>query len=286
MKKSTQLLFLSAFCLFGFTSDKPAYKVFTGKGKETDYKTLLKEAEKSDVIFFGEFHDNPICHWLQAELMRDLYKSKGDLLLMGAEMFEADNQMALNEYLKGLISEKTLKDESKIWPNYKTDYKPLLDFAREKKLPFIATNVPRRYANLVYSKGTGILDSLESGSKAFLPPLPFPYDPELKCYKDIFASAGGHGGENLPKSQALKDATMAHFIALNFTKGKTFLHFNGTYHSNFNEGIVWYLKKYRPELKIMVISSSLQKELATLDKESIGSGDFIICTPESITRTH
>lgn len=267
-------------------SDKPGYILFDIKGERTDYDKMLAEALKSDVILFGELHDNPICHWLQHELTSDLFNSKKANLVLGAEMFEADDQIVLSEYLGSKVSEKTFKDECKLWTNYNTDYKPLVDFAKKNKLPFIATNIPRRYANLVYSKGEAALDSIDAEAKKWIAPYPIKYDGSIKCYKEIFENAGGHGGENLPKSQAYKDATMAHFILKNWTKGKTFIHYNGAYHSNHHQAIEWYLKLQNPNLKVLVISSTEQKDLSKLEETTLGSGDFIIATPALMTKTY
>jgi uncharacterized iron-regulated protein len=192
----------------------------------------------------------------------------------------------MNEYLAGRVSEKTFKDEVKCWTNYATDYKPLVDFAKANKLKFVAANIPRRYANMVYSRGEACLDSLDPEAKKWIAPIPIKYDGNLKCYKEIFENAGGHGGENLPKSQAYKDATMAYFIMKNWSKGKTFLHFNGAYHSNNHQAIEWYLKQQNPNLKVMVISSTEQKDIDQLDEKTFDSGDFIICTPASMTKTY
>lgn len=271
---------------FTLSSDKVAFNLFDIKGKKTSYAELLAEAKKADIVLFGELHDNPICHWLQKELTQDLFNDKKQNLVLGAEMFEADDQIALNEYLAGRISEKTLKDEVKLWNNFATDYKPLLDFAKTNKLNFVAANIPRRYANMVYGKGEKMLDSIDTEAKKWIAPFPIKYDGNLKCYKDIFESAGGHGGDNLPKSQAYKDATMAHFILKNWSKGKTFLHYNGAYHSNHHQGIEWYLKQENANLKVMVISSTEQKDINVLEEGSLGSGDFIICTPASMTKTY
>jgi uncharacterized iron-regulated protein len=280
------------FTLFGamgfvkLSNNKEAYVIFDIKGKKTDYNQLLNEAKKADIVLFGELHDNPICHWLQKELTVDLYADKKEKLILGAEMFEADDQIAINEYLAGRLSEKTLKDEVKLWTNFGTDYKPLLDFAKLNKLKFVADNIPRRYANLVYSRGVAALDSIEEEAKKWIVPLPFKYDGTIKCYKDIFENAGGHGGENLPKSQAIKDATMAHFILKNWSKGQTFIHYNGAYHSNNHQGIEWYLKQQNPDLKVLVISSTEQKDINQLEEESNGIGDYIICVPSSMTKTY
>lgn len=284
------LSFLVAFNFcFAFANaqtGKDAYLLYLANGKKANYQDVLNKAKEADVILFGELHDNPICHWLQLELAKDLQAAKKEKLVLGAEMFEADDQIAINEYLKGKISEKTFKDEVKLWTNFTTDYKPLLDFAKTNKLPFIATNIPRRYANMVYSKGVEALDSIDVEAKKWIVPLPFAYDENLKCYKEIFENAGGHGGQNLPKSQAIKDATMAHFIVKNYIKGNTFLHFEGAYHSNNHQAIEWYLKQSNPNLKVMVISSVEQNDVATLEEENKNLGDFIICTPTSLTKTY
>ena len=267
-------------------SDKPAYSLFDIKGVKTDYDKLLAAAQKADVILFGELHDNPICHWLQHELTVDLYNSKKENLVLGAEMFEADDQVALNEYLSAKVSDKTFKDECKLWNNYSTDYKPLVDLAKKNKLPFIATNIPRRYANMVYSKGEAALDSISPEAKKWIAPYPIKYDGNVKCYKEIFENAGGHGGDNLPKSQAYKDATMAHFILKNWSKGKTFIHYNGAYHSNYHSAIEWYLKQENLNLQVLVISSTEQKDITKLEENTLGSGDYIICTPSLMTKTY
>lgn len=278
------IIFSSAF--LSFKSDKKAYQLFDSKGKESNYSKLLDAAQKADIILFGELHDNPIDHWLEQELTKDLYADKKENLLLGAEMFEADDQIIIDEYLSGSVSEKTLKDEAKIWTNFPSDYKPLLDFAKKNKLRFIATNVPRRYANMVYSKGLQKLDSIDTDAKRWLSPLPIKYDSTLQCYKDIFTAAQGHGGENLPKSQAIKDATMAHFIQKNLIPGKTIIHFNGSYHSDRHQGIEWYLMQTNPSLKILTIGSTEQETIGELSKDNEGLADFILITPASMSKTY
>ncbi len=280
------ILFCSlAMLSFGFTGEKKAYEIFAGDGKISNYAEMLKAATEADIVLFGELHDNPIVHWLELEITKDLYTSKKDKLVLGAEMFESDDQVILNEYLAGKLSENTFKDEAKLWPNYGTDYKPLVEFAKANHLAFIADNIPRRYANLVYKRGLKSLDSLSADSKKFIAPLPIKYDSTVQAYKEIFENAGGHGGQNLPMSQASKDATMSYFIMQNWKPGHTFIHFNGAYHSNNHSGIAWYLLQKNPKLKILVISAATQENIEKLDDESKNLGEFIITVPESMTRT-
>jgi len=128
-------------------AQKPAYMLYKENGKKVKYDKMVEVAKGADMVLFGEYHTNPISHWLQIELTKALYEAKGVDLVLGAEMFEADNQLILDEYLTDLITETKFEEEARLWKNYKTDYKPLVLFAKENDLAFMATNIPRRYAN-------------------------------------------------------------------------------------------------------------------------------------------
>ncbi len=97
MKTRVIILIVVAFLGLGLKKDKPAYKIFNEKGKEISYQNMLKSLKDADLLFFGELHNNPIAHWLQFELTKDLFQIKNDDLMLGAEMFEDDNQMILDE---------------------------------------------------------------------------------------------------------------------------------------------------------------------------------------------
>lgn len=275
-----------------FSQDKPAYRIFNNEGKPVNYDEMIKSLLKADVVFFGELHDDPIAHWLELEVTKSLFAGKGKNLVLGAEMFEADNQLLIDEYLKGIYDASKFEAEVKLWKNYKTDYKPLVEFAKTNNLRFIATNVPRRYASVVSKSGFEGLEPLTDEAKKYIAPLPFPYDPEVKCYKDMLSMGGMGGGaqshvnENFPKAQAVKDATMAYFINQNWTKDKAFLHYNGSYHSRNFEGILWYLSKFNPGMKFATVETVLQKEIEKPDKENLGIAGFIIAIPASMTRTY
>lgn len=291
MKINTTAVILTALLALSFRADKPAYKLYDSEGKSVKYQKMIEAISSADVVFFGELHDNPIAHWLEYEITADLHKIAGDKLILGAEMFEADNQLLLDEYLGSEYEADKFEAEAKLWKNYKTDYKPLVEFARDNGLPFIATNVPRRYASMVSRGGFEELDSLTAEAKRYLAPLPVSYDPELKCYKDMMSMQGmpGMGGKpnpNFPKAQAIKDATMAHFISENLPSGKKMIHYNGAYHSDNYLGIIHYLKLYRPGIKVVTISTILQEDLQELAPENMGIADFIVAIPETMTRTY
>ena len=254
--------------------DKPAYRIYNGNGKKSGYRDMLREAKRADVIFFGELHDNPIAHWLELLLTTDLFQAKGGDLLLGAEMFETDNQLLIDEYFSDIIKESSFEQEARLWKNYMTDYKPLVTFAKKNGLKFVASNIPRRYAAAVASGGFGALDRLSPQALKYIAPLPIDYDPELPCYKDMLsmdASIGGGMGnrinENLPRAQAIKDATMARSISDNRMDGQTMIHFNGSYHSDRHLGILWYLGRYDPGVKTMTITTVLQENLDSMEDQ-------------------
>ena len=282
--KKKHLLFVFALSFLTVSAQKAPYVIYNAKGKKVSYKKMLKTLGDKDMVLFGELHNNPIAHWLQYELTADLHSKRQ--LILGAEMIEADNQDELNDYLSGKIDYKALDSTARLWNNHKTDYAPLVDFARDSSLVFVASNVPRRYASMVYRGGFEALDSLPAQEKEWIAPLPIAYDPELPGYKNILEMMGDHGSPTLVMAQAIKDATMAHFILQNYKEGSLFLHYNGAYHSNDYEGILWYLQLKRPDLDYGTISTVTQVNVHKLEEENKNLADFIICVNQNMTTTY
>ena len=284
MKKYLLFIPLLLFSLLIFAQQKPAYILYNAQGKKVSYKKMIKQLAKKDIILFGELHNNAIAHWLELAVPKELSEKRN--LTFGAEMFEADNQQALNDYLADKITSKGLDSAARLWSNYKTDYAPIVNFAKEKKAAFIATNIPRRYASLVSKKGFEALDTLSALEKTWMAPLPMDYDAQLPGYVKMLEMMGGHGGVNMPKAQATKDATMAYFILQNFKPGYLFIHYNGSFHSENYDGINWYLKRKRPDLKYATITTVSQKNIKELLAENKGKADYIICVDEDMTNTY
>jgi len=281
--------YLSAFLLLFvsvaiFAQDKPAYVLYNAEGKKISYKKMIKQLSKKDIVLIGEFHNNAISHWMELEITKDCKENRN--LVLGAEMFEQDNQQALDMYLQGKLSAKGLDSNARLWKNYPTDYAPLVNFAKENKIVFAATNVPRKYASIVSKGGFEALDTVPASAKAWIAPLPIAYDSTLPGYRKMMTMMAGHGTANMPKAQALKDATMAYFILKYFVPGSLFIHYNGSFHSENHDGIVWYLKQARPELNINTVTTVSQKDIKKLLAENKGKADFIICVDEDMTNTY
>jgi uncharacterized iron-regulated protein len=271
--------------------DLPAYQLYDSKGKKVSFEKMTTAAKQSELVLFGEFHDNPIAHWLQLELTQRMFAEHGSNLQLGFEMFEQDQQAVLSAYINGEIPDEKLKDTLRLWPNYQTDYAPLVEFAKGKGLSCVATNIQRKYASMLFKKGRAALDTLPEHIKQQMAPLSFAFDTTLSQYqamKEMGAHMGPGMGWRMVEAQAIKDATMAHFILHHPARkvGTVHLHFNGAYHSDFYQGIMWYVQQEEPQMKILTITTVSQKDIRKLGKEHVGRADFIICVPEQMTSTH
>lgn len=286
------LLFLNFFLLMIVKGqDITPYQFYNKKSEVVTAEKVVKDLANYDVVLFGEFHNNSINHWLQLKITQDLFKIKNESLVLGAEMFERDNQPQLNSYLSGQISEKNLKDSVRLWNNYLTDYKPLLDFAKNKNLKFIATNVPRRYAAQVAKQNLKSLEGLSNLEKTYIAKLPIIFTMDTPGYKEMKTMMGDHVDElkltNFVAAQAIKDATMAESILRNFNKKQLFLHYNGNYHSKEYGGIYWYLIKANPKLKIAVISVfEAEDNTVNLPKANTVLTDYNLVIPADMTKTY
>lgn len=286
MKKSILLILTISFLtLSSFKPDKPAYKLYTSEGKEVAFNKMIKDLAETNIVLFGEYHNNPIAHWLELEVTRSLYSATNGKLMMGAEMFEADNQLIIDEYLNDLISRDKFEAECRLWSNYATDYEPLIRFAKDSAVYFVATNIPRRYAATVHKQGIDKLDELSIEAKRYMAPLPIEFDHD----SILIAKMGGMMGKDplsIAKSQAIKDATMAWFISKNKKDNQLFIHYNGSFHSDDDGGIRKYLQIYQPGIKVKTISTVTQNEIEKLSDEYLGKADYIICVPTDMTKTY
>lgn len=283
-------LLLMLGCCTAWAQEEPvAYRLFDAKGNAVDYREMMQDLARQDVVFVGEMHNCPVTHWLERRMLQSLYEINGSRTAVGMEMLEADCQLIVDEYQQGLITTERFEAEARLWPNYSTDYEPLVSFAHEHRLPLIATNVPRRYANAVKNHGLQWLDSLSEEARRYLPPLPIDYQDNEQADEafGLMAMMGKNKSANpawMGQSQALKDATMAWNIAQ--CKTGKLVHFNGNYHTDSGSGIITYLRQYRPGVRLKTVYSVRQADTKSLEPDYLGRADYFICVPEDMTTSY
>jgi len=247
------------------------------KGFLYDLKDALDMLMDFNIIFFGEEHGSPISHHAELTILQGLAKRDRNLVF-ALEMFEQDVQEVLNAYLKGKITEKTFLKKSRPWPNYKKDYRPLIEFAKKKKIPVIAANIPRRAAAAV-SMANKISPEILGEDRIYLPK--HIYLKSKQYYRNFMASVEAMPHitpmkaisiEGLFKAQVLKDAAMAASL-IPYLDHRIFF-CCGHFHSDFHLGIPYQLKKSHPNLKMAVIvTDSVVVALPMKHRSSIS--DFI-----------
>jgi uncharacterized iron-regulated protein len=282
------LLILMSTTIFART-ESDTYRIFDAKGNAQSLEKIIEAAGRADVVFLGENHDDAVAHALQLEIFKAAFEryGKDKKVTLSLEMFERDVQTVIDEYLAGLISEQHFLASSRPWGNYKTDYRPLVEFARQNNLEVIAANAPRRYVNMVSRLGRDSLNRLSPEAKKWLAPLP--YGEASDAYAAKFGALMGQMSASetpvkhspMLNAQALWDATMAYSIAENLKQNKNSLivHLNGSFHTENRLGTVEHLQKYRPEARVLVVTMKYVDDFKNFDKEKhTDLGDFIILT--------
>lgn len=238
---------------------------------------LLKALGAADVVFVGENHEQPDGHRLELALLQGLHRERAELAV-GLEMFERDVQPLLDAYMAGSQGLPELLAGSRPWKRYETDYHPLVDYARENGLPLVGTNAPRSLASQVAKGGLGALEAMPVHvRRLFARSVSAPID----AYYQRFTESPHAAPEVMLRyyeAQCLKDDTMAESVA-DFleSRPRLFVHFNGSFHSDYGLGTVARLRSRSPRSQILTVSllpvEDVQKAGAA---DHSGKADFLI----------
>jgi uncharacterized iron-regulated protein len=270
-------------------SSKDEYRVYdTAAGKPLNLTQLSETSNNYDVVVFGEYHDNQSLHRLEADLLAAVYEQYPNVAV-SLEMFERDNQQILNAYLAGRVSEAAFLEQSRPWPNYRSDYRPLIDFAKEEGLRVLAANIPRSVAAHYARRGT--LDGIDD---TLLPHLPRIHRAPDGEYRQLFlaqmqAMSNKHSAmpvtagqmEAFYRAQCLKDDTMAESIVDHHRRypDRKIIHYQGDFHSRYRLGVVEKLQALEPELRILVLTPVYVEEFKQLPEQARSlqaDGDIVI----------
>ena len=294
-----------------------AYRVFTGAGAPATLEDVVRAMGRQQVVFIGETHDDPTAHMLELELLERAAEHYGGSstgaegqreVALSLEFFERDVQLPLDEYLAGAITETSFLADTRPWPRYRSDYRPLVEYAKERRLPVIAANAPRRYVGMVSRQGRASLDALSAEARALLAPLPYGQaspvyrnqwiatisavmeQEGMKCGVPVEradAPPGSHGNMgNQLDSQVLWDATMAHSIVRHLAArpNALLLHMVGGFHVERGTGIPEQLQAYLPGVRAMIVAVRPVADVAAFEPAPDGAwGDFVIQTDETRT---
>ena len=260
-------------------------RVLTG----SSFSSLSGQIAQADVIFIGEIHNDSLTHVVEYELLKAVHRYS-PRLAVSLEMFERDVQILLNDYLHGNIEESAFLEQSRPWGNYQKAYRPLVEFARDHRLPVLAMNVPRRYAGQVAMKGDLDRAVLSDSETVWIARELKVLDGEYRDrFMKVLESPDQPKGmsrmtpENLYRAQCLKDDTMAESIH-QFLQGNEdykVISYQGDFHSAFGLGVVKKLRLLNPAIRTVVVSIVPVEDYPPEDFETfLGQGDFLIFVPD------
>lgn len=272
------------------------HRVFDAKEKRfSDFEAMVANLARADVVFIGEQHDDPGTHRLEIAILEGIARRRSQVVV-ALEMFERDVQQHVNDYLAGKITEQEFLKNSRPWPRYATDYKPLIEFAKAKGWRVIAGNVPRRYASQVNKGGLRAAEKLPPTERGFLAKQ-FACPPD-DYFKRFTEAMGGHPGDNAPKmdaamiermyqAQCVKDETMAESIAnaAQAAPNTLVIHYNGAFHSDFRLGTAARTKQRLPKANIKIVSALPVESLDSISTDKDRKrGDYLLFTLKPVKK--
>jgi aminopeptidase N len=177
-------------------------------------EVLEKVADKK-IIYVGESHDRFAHHLVQLEVIKGLYR-RGKKIAIGMEMFQRPFQKGIDDYLSGRIDEREFLKNTEYFRRWRFDYnyyRPILEFAREAKIPVIALNAPREITDKISQGGLEALSADEKkGISAELDFSDQDYREKLKKVFDEHREFGAKIFDHFYQVQIAWDETMAESV--------------------------------------------------------------------------
>ncbi|MDD9180091.1 MULTISPECIES: ChaN family lipoprotein [Aliivibrio] len=232
------------------------YQLLSPTGSSLSLTALPQEIVEADVILIGEWHTHAGIHRFQTDLFKELSTTNSTLAL-SMEQFSRDKQTVVDEYLTGGIGEQTLISDANAWPNYESDYRPLIEIAKTEGRDVIAANAPKPIVKCIGQQGIRYLDKLDIDEKSWLATN---IDLSDSAYKSKFLSSMHHGNEEQTQKQFAAqmtwDATMAESIVnyLALHPKAQVMHIAGKFHIENGLGTAAQITKLNPNLNVVVIT--------------------------------
>lgn len=232
------------------------YQLYTPSGEHIALSKLPIELQQADVILIGEWHTHAGVHRFQTDMLKQL-TSYDRSLALSMEQFTRDKQPVVDAYLRGEIGEQYLMKQANAWPNYESDYRPLVEFAKQKNLPVIAANAPKSIVRCIGRQGLDYINKLDDDQRMSIAQA---INTGSSPYKEKFMASMHHGKpeqtEKQFAAQVTWDETMAESIVsyLDDNPGAQIVHVAGKFHTEQGLGTAASILSRNPSLKVVVIS--------------------------------
>lgn len=232
------------------------YQFASPQGEALSLNALPQELLDADVILIGEWHTHSAIHRFQTDFLK-ARQNAGSNIALSMEQFTREHQDTLNQYLNGEIGEQVLISKAAAWPNYESDYRALVEFAKANDLDVIAANAPKPFVQCIGRKGLPYLEQLSSEQRDWVATKVNIGD---SPYKEKFMASMHHGTpeqtEKQFAAQVTWDETMAESIVdyLATNPDKQVIHVAGKFHTEGGLGTAASISRRNPDLKVAIIT--------------------------------
>jgi uncharacterized iron-regulated protein len=267
------------------------HRVYDTRHKRfTDFESMVADLGSADIVFVGEEHDDPATHRMELALLEGIGRRR-DSVVVALEMFERDVQPALDRYLAGAATEEQLLAESRPWKNYAADYRPLVEYARARGWPVVASNVPKRLASLVARGGLAGLDTLSADERPdAAQAMSCPEDGYFDRFAGEMGDMASHGPQpadttsrrtrliRMYQAQCLRDETMGESAARVWRPGRLVVHYNGSFHTDYGQGAAERARRRAGGARLVVVTAVPVADLDRLDpsKQDRKRADYLL----------
>lgn len=217
----------------------------------TSMDALLDRLTDRRVIFVGESHDRYEDHLNQLAIIQGLH-ARGRPLAIGLEFFQQPFQADIDAYIAGTIPEAEFLRRTQYFDRWRYDYRlyrPILQFAREQRIPVIALNLASELTAKVGDVGIAGLTEAERAR------IPTEIDRDDPAYRQrvesvfkLHPAEQQHNLEHFLDVQLLWDEGMAERAArvLADDPGRTLVVLAGAGHIEYGQGIPNRLLRRQP----------------------------------------
>ncbi|MFM9957545.1 MAG: ChaN family lipoprotein [Phycisphaerales bacterium] len=245
--------------------------IIRGDGTATTRSELLEACMSADAVVIAERHGFGPGLAGAAALWGDMLGKPGDFLngayrpALALEFWERDHQIRLDDYLQGVTDEAGLftamgwtgAAASRAEQSFPPGHRAMVNAAKERGVPVIAANAPRRYVRLARTDGFDRLGKLTEGQQRLFR---LPGRLIEGRYRDDFERIMGGdpanpGHQAIYRSQQMWDWTMAESVANAVDRGnRPVVLVVGAFHAEHDGGLLQALREIRPGTKVLTVS--------------------------------
>jgi len=211
--RSVRMLLLITLSLWFLVASASAHPhiLHVATGEMLDFRQLIEKLEQTSVVFIGEQHDHAGHHQMQLEVIRALAKQQK--VAIGLEMFQAEDQQALDNWIVGTSSSEEFRQIYQRNWGWWSLYEPIFSYARQERVPMVGLNLPRSITRQVALSG---FSSLDQEQVSFLGGMTCSVDATYEDFIRRAIGSHGHGSfdfRNFCEAQLVWDKAMARYMS-------------------------------------------------------------------------